>query len=57
MAHNVIDELDTQLASLNTLKAPGASKTKITAITQLCVSNIQVSMTPSTTHFHPTTHM
>lgn len=37
-----VDELDTLLASLNQLKAPGASKTKITAITALCVNNIQV---------------
>ncbi|KAK1077389.1 hypothetical protein LTR33_008133, partial [Friedmanniomyces endolithicus] len=39
---NVIKELDQQLASLNQLKAPGASKGKIGSITQLCVSNIQV---------------
>ncbi|KAK0344012.1 hypothetical protein LTR02_002589 [Friedmanniomyces endolithicus] len=38
----VIKELDQQLASLNQLKAPGASKGKIGSITQLCVSNIQV---------------
>jgi protein NRD1 len=45
MAMSVIDELDSQLASLNQLKAPGASKTKIAAITALCVNNIQVSQT------------
>lgn len=38
-----IDELDGLLSSLNQLKPPGASKTKITAITALCVNNIQVS--------------
>jgi protein NRD1 len=42
MAPNVIDELDSQLASLNQLKPPGASKTKINSITALCVNNIQV---------------
>ncbi len=45
---NVIKELDQQLASLNQLKAPGASKGKIGSITQLCVSNIQVSVPHST---------
>ena len=43
MGTNVITELDTQLAALNQLKPPGASKGKIGAITQLCVNNIQVS--------------
>lgn len=43
MATNIINELDSQLASLNQLKPPGASKGKINSITQLCVSNIQVS--------------
>lgn len=43
MATNVLHELDQQLASLNQLKPPGASKGKIGSITQLCVSNIQVS--------------
>ncbi|KAH9832747.1 protein NRD1-like [Teratosphaeria destructans] len=41
MATNIITELDQQLASLNQLKPPGASKGKIATITQLCVSNIQ----------------
>ena len=48
MAPAIITEVDSQLASLNALKAPGASKTKITAITQLCVSNIQVSASIAT---------
>ena len=43
MATNIINELDSQLASLNQLKPPGASKGKIQSITQLCVTNIQVS--------------
>ena len=43
MATNIINDLDSQLASLNQLKPPGASKNKITSITQLCVNNIQVS--------------
>ncbi|KAK5172836.1 uncharacterized protein LTR77_002956 [Saxophila tyrrhenica] len=41
MAPNIITEVDSQLASLNAMKAPGASKTKILAITALCVNNIQ----------------
>lgn len=41
MATHIISELDTQLASLNSLKPPGASKGKIGSITQLCVNNIQ----------------
>lgn len=45
MANNVITELDQQLASLNQLKPPGASKSKIQSITTLCVNNIQVSTT------------
>lgn len=40
---SVITELDNQLASLNQLKPPGASKSKIQSITLLCVTNIQVS--------------
>lgn len=43
MATNIITELDQQLASLNQLKPPGASKSKIQSITTLCVNNIQVS--------------
>jgi hypothetical protein len=43
MGTHVITELDQQLASLNQLKAPGASKGKISSITTLCVNNIQVS--------------
>ena len=43
MAANITNDLDSQLASLNQLKAPGASKGKIAAITLLCVNNIQVS--------------
>jgi hypothetical protein len=39
-----VDDLDGLLASLNSLKPPGASKTKITTITTLCVNNIQVSV-------------
>ncbi|EMC96713.1 hypothetical protein BAUCODRAFT_486997 [Baudoinia panamericana UAMH 10762] len=42
---NIITELDQQLASLNQLKPPGASKGKISSITQLCVSNIHAEMT------------
>ncbi|KAI6789304.1 hypothetical protein KC332_g18063 [Hortaea werneckii] len=41
MAVNILHELDQQLASLNQLKPPGASKGKIGSITALCVSNIQ----------------
>ncbi|KAK3719608.1 hypothetical protein LTR37_004145 [Vermiconidia calcicola] len=41
MATNIINDLDSQLASLNQLKPPGASKGKISSITQLCVTNIQ----------------
>lgn len=50
MGTNILNELDSQLASLNQLKPPGASKGKITSITQLCVSNIQVSMPCETSH-------
>ncbi|KAK5108178.1 hypothetical protein LTR62_008709 [Meristemomyces frigidus] len=41
MAAHIIADLDQQLASLNQLKAPGASKGKIGSITTLCVTNIQ----------------
>jgi len=37
-----MDELGTQLQSLQALKPPGVTPTKIKAITQLCVDNIQV---------------
>lgn len=37
-----VNDLDALLASLNQLKPPGASKTKIATITTLCVNNIQV---------------
>ncbi|KAF1997178.1 hypothetical protein P154DRAFT_441659 [Amniculicola lignicola CBS 123094] len=36
-----MDELEPLLQSLQTLKAPGITKTKIDAITQLCVQNVQ----------------
>lgn len=53
MATNIINELDSQLASLNQLKPPGASKGKIASITQLCVNNIQVSIAYGTPNPHP----
>jgi hypothetical protein len=37
-----LDELTTQLQSLSALKAPGVTPTKVKAITQICVDNIQV---------------
>jgi len=43
MAANTMQDLDAQLASLNQLKPPGASKGKIGSITHLCVTNIKVS--------------
>lgn len=49
MATNILTELDQQLASLNQLKPPGASKGKIGSITALCVTNIQVSSRANTT--------
>ncbi|KAF2478656.1 hypothetical protein BDY17DRAFT_328184 [Neohortaea acidophila] len=39
--NNIITDLDSQLASLNQLKPPGASKGKIASITKLCVENLQ----------------
>ncbi|TKX19501.1 RNA polymerase II-binding domain-containing protein 2 [Elsinoe australis] len=40
-----VDELDALLQSLQALKPPGASKSKITAITQFCVDNIHLDST------------
>ncbi|KAF2156186.1 hypothetical protein K461DRAFT_275300 [Myriangium duriaei CBS 260.36] len=40
-----VDELDPLLQSLQALKPPGASKSKITAITTICVDNPQVDAT------------
>lgn len=37
-----MEELALQLQSLQALKAPGVTPTKIKAITQICVDNIQV---------------
>jgi len=37
-----MDELETLLQSLQTLKAPGVTPTKVKAITAICVENIQV---------------
>jgi len=37
-----MEELATQLQSLQALKAPGVTPSKIKAITQICVDNIQV---------------
>ena len=39
---HLVEELDPLLLSLQALKPPGASKSKITAITTLCVENPQV---------------
>lgn len=41
-----MEELGTQLQSLQALKPPGVTPTKIKAITQLCVDNIQVCQSP-----------
>jgi protein NRD1 len=38
-----VEQLDPLLQSLQALKPPGASKGKITAITNLCVGNVQVN--------------
>ncbi|KAG8626003.1 hypothetical protein KVT40_006404 [Elsinoe batatas] len=40
-----VDQLDPLLQSLQSLKPPGASKSKITAITQICVENIHLDST------------
>jgi hypothetical protein len=46
-----MEELGTQLQSLQALKPPGITPTKIKAITQICVDNIQVCQPPgSPTH-------
>jgi protein NRD1 len=37
-----MEELETLLQSLQTLKAPGVTPTKVKAITAICVENIQV---------------
>ncbi len=44
MAANMaaLDELGMHLQSLQALKAPGVTPTKVKAITKLCVDNIQV---------------
>jgi protein NRD1 len=41
MAAASLGDLEPMLASLNTLKPPGASRNKITAITQLSMTNVQ----------------
>lgn len=42
-----MDELETLLQSLQALKAPGVTPTKVKAITAICVENIQVCWLPS----------
>jgi hypothetical protein len=37
-----MDELESLLQSLQALKAPGVTPTKVKAITAICVENIQV---------------
>jgi hypothetical protein len=39
----VVDTLETLLRSLEALKPPGASGTKMQEMTKLCVENIQAS--------------
>jgi len=39
-----MEELETQLQSLQALKPPGVTKTKIESITTLCIQNIQVCL-------------
>lgn len=39
---SAIEELNTLLLSLSALKPPGANKSKITAITNLCIANANV---------------
>ncbi|KAK4505774.1 hypothetical protein PRZ48_003739 [Zasmidium cellare] len=61
MATPTVDDLQALLASLNQLKPPGASKTKIATITTLCVNNIQAEMSMAQTLYRalknaPATH-
>lgn len=52
-----VDQLDPLLLSLQALKPPGASKTKIAAITTLCVENVQVNSRTHMLHiFDALTH-
>ena len=39
---SAMEELNTLLLSLSALKPPGANKSKITAITNLCIANANV---------------
>lgn len=39
---SALEELNSLLLSLSALKPPGANKTKITAITNLCIENATV---------------
>jgi len=39
---SAMDDLGSQLSSLQALKPPGITPTKIKTITQICVDNIQV---------------
>jgi hypothetical protein len=48
-----LEELTTQLQSLSTLKAPGVTPTKVKAITQLCVDNIQVCRQRGASKYSP----
>jgi protein NRD1 len=41
---SAMEELETQLQSLQALKPPGVTKTKIESITTLCIQNIQVCL-------------
>lgn len=42
-----MDELESLLQSLQTLKAPGVTPTKVKAITAICIENIQVCWLPN----------
>ncbi|EGP89812.1 uncharacterized protein MYCGRDRAFT_37403, partial [Zymoseptoria tritici IPO323] len=50
MAVPSVNELDGLLSSLNQLKPPGASKTKISTITAICVQNIKAKAAKQDLH-------
>jgi len=39
-----VDDLEPQLKYLESIKPPGASKSTIASITQICIENIKVSL-------------
>lgn len=56
MAAAAVTDLEAGLQAMLNLKPPGVSGSRITSLTALCVSNIEVSHISANKHVYPVQH-